>query len=213
MKRAFSSRRGRCALRFMRAQRVLHGAGAPLHVCEANASLTKQCIYAILKPKGGGDMKKIISILFLAFNILSFSGCEKVPAPQITKGEFPFEITYEIDGEIITVSDVYICEFDGFDWNEGVGKYRKWKGYIKSSGAEELILLEDGDLKFAVSIGSPEYYMGDPSCPYSENTPSVYYIKPNELGGTSLGIESLLEQYKIKLISWAFSEPIENSFE
>ena len=161
-------------------------------------------------------MKKSVIILLVLMIVLSFSSCENVPVPQIKEGEFPFEIVYEIDGETVTVNDIYICEFDGFGWNEGVEKYRKWKGYIKSSGTKELILLEDGDLKFAVSVGSPEYYMSDPSCQWSENTPSIYYIKPNEFGGITSGssdIEPLLEQYKLKLISWKFSDPIQNSFE
>ncbi|MBE6639642.1 MAG: hypothetical protein E7616_09395 [Ruminococcaceae bacterium] len=148
--------------------------------------------------------------------MLSFLGCQNAPEPQIKEGEFPFEIVYEIDGKIITINDVYICEFDGFDWSEGVGKHRKWKGYLKSSCVEELVLLEDGDLKFAVSVGSPEYYMSDPDCAYSENIPSIYYIKPNEFGGTTSGtldIEPLLEQHKLKLISWEFSKPIQNFFE
>ena len=87
---------------------------------------------------------------------------------------------------------------------------------MKRSGTEELVLFEDGDLKFAVSVGSPEYYMSDPDCAYSDNTPSIYYIKSNEFGGTTsstLDIEPLLEQYKLKLISWEFSEPIQNLFE
>ena len=116
-------------------------------------------------------MKKNVIILLVIIIVFSFSSCETVPEPQIKEGEFPFEIVYEIDGEIITVNDVYVCEFDGFDWNEGAGKHRKWKGYIKSSGSEGLILLEDGDLKFAVSVGSPEYYMSAPSCQWSEDTP------------------------------------------
>ncbi len=162
-------------------------------------------------------MKKIIVILLALIFVFSFSGCENVPEPKIKEGEFPFEIVYEIDGETVTINDVYVCEFDGLDWNEGVGKHRKWKGYIKSSGAKELILLEDGDLKLAVSVGFPEYYMSDQSITQiKELTPSIYYIKPNELGGTSSGvldIEQLLEQYKLKLVSWNFSEPIQNSFE
>ena len=161
-------------------------------------------------------MKKSIIILLVLIITFGCSSCQNVPEPQVKEGEFPFEIVYEIDGEIITVNDVYVCEFDGFDWNEGVGKHRKWKGYIKSSGTEELILLEDEDLKFAVSVGSAEYYMSDPTCQSSENTPSIYYIKPNEFGGItsgSSGIEPLLEQYKLKLISWKFSDPIQNSFE
>jgi len=163
------------------------------------------------------DMKKIIVMLLSLIIILSFISCQNVSEPQIKEGEFPFEVVYEIDGKTVTVNDVYICEFDGFDWNEGVGKHRKWKGYIKSSGAKELILLEDGDLKLAVSVGLPEYYMSDQAITQiKELTPSIYYIKPNELGGTSSGvldIEPLLEQYKLKLVSWNFSQPIQNSFE
>ena len=84
------------------------------------------------------------------------------------------------------------------------------------STAEEFILFEDGDLKFAVNVGAPEYYMNDPSCQWTENNPSIYYIKVNEYGGVSSGsfnIEQMLEQYNLKLISWKFSSPIENSFE
>lgn len=161
-------------------------------------------------------MKKITATLLALTALLSFSGCQNISEPQIKEAEFPFEIVYEIDGEIVTVNDIYVCEFDGFGWNEGVGKHRKWRGYLKSSGADKLILLEDGDLKFAVSIGSPEYYMNDPNYSYYENTPLIYYIRPNEFGGTTSGVletEQLLEQYKLKLVSWELSEPIQNSFE
>ncbi len=161
-------------------------------------------------------MKKFVAILFILIIVVTLSSCQNIPEPQIKEKEFPFEIVYEIDGEPVTINDVYVCEFDGFDWNEGVGKHRKWKGYIKSSGEEELIIFEDDDLKFAVSIGSPEYYMNDPDCSYSENIPSIYYIKSNEFDGGSSGImeiESLLEQYKLKLICWNLPEPIQNSFE
>lgn len=169
-----------------------------------------------MSKKGKHKMEKIVAILILSVIVASFSSCQNSPEPQIKEGEFPFEIVYEIDGETVTINDIYICKFDGFDWNEGGGKHRKWKGYIKSSGEEELILFEDSNLKFAVSVGSPEYYMSDPNGSYSENTPSIYYIKPNEFGGVSSGvdgIEPLLEQYKLKLVSWNFSKPIQNSFE
>ncbi len=138
------------------------------------------------------------------------------PEPAIKYAEFPFEVVYEIDDEIVTVNDIYVCEYDGIGMNEGVGKYRKWKGYIKSSGKEELILLEDGDLKLACSVGYPEYYMGDPSkLNPEEYTPYMYYIKSNSFGGISSGvmdIEPILEQYRLKLISWKLSKPIQNSF-
>lgn len=138
------------------------------------------------------------------------------PEPEITYGEFPFELIYEIDGEVVTIQDVYVCEYVGIGANEGSGKYRVWKEYIKSTMAENLILLEDGNLKLACSLGGAEYYMSDPYIEKHEFTPYIYYIiHPNEYGGTSSGvndIESLLTQYKLKLISWKLSEPIQNSF-
>ena len=139
------------------------------------------------------------------------------PAPEITYAAFPFEIVYEIDGRTVTVNDTYICEFDGFGWNEGIGKHRQWKGYFQSTGEEKFILLQDGNFHLAVSVGYPEYYMSDPTEFDTEYEPYIYYIiDPNESGGTTSGItniEPILEQYKIKLISWKLSEPIPNSFE
>ena len=139
------------------------------------------------------------------------------PAPEITYAEFPFEIVYEIDGEITTVNDVYVCAYDGVGMNEGVGKYRKWKGYVKSTGEADLILLEDGDLKLACSPGAPKYYMSDPEPPDTPYTPHIYYIRTNDvIGGTEAGIldiEELLEKYKIRLVSWELSEPVQNSFD
>ena len=162
-------------------------------------------------------MKKFIATLFSLLMILRFSSCASVPYPQVTEGEFPFEIVYEMDGETITVTDVYVCRFSGFSWDTGKGKHRVWDGYIKSSGESELILLEDGGLKLACGVGSPEYYMSDPTVSSEEYVPTVFYVmEPNDVGGKTYGvwgIESLLAQYKIKLISWKMSEPIQNSFE
>ena len=57
MKRAFGSRRSNIALRFMaRARRFIEAVRLLLHVCKANASLTKRRFYAIINPKGGGIM-------------------------------------------------------------------------------------------------------------------------------------------------------------
>ena len=163
-------------------------------------------------------------ILIFLLNLFAWSGIlvggwlsPNPPKPEITYAEFPFEITYEIDGESVTVKDTYICEFDGFGRNEGEGKHREWKGYIQSTGEEKVVLLQDGNLSLAIAVGYPEYYMSDPTESDVEYEPYVYYIiDPNDIGGVSsgvIGIEPILEQYKIKLIGWKLSEPIQNSFE
>ena len=161
-------------------------------------------------------MKKILFALVSLFTIISFASCEKVPAPQITEAQFPFEVVYEIDGETITLSDVYVCEYEGVSWNEGFGRHRQWKGYVKGTGTRELILLEDDSLKFAVNLGTPEYYMSDPSMAYTEEfTPYLYYIRTFESGGVSsgtAGLDELTDRYKIKLISCTLSKPIKNAY-
>lgn len=63
------------------------------------------------------------------FGISSFPNPTK---PEITHGEFPFHLVYEINGETKVIEDTLICEYDGIGMNEGNGKYRKWKESLAS---------------------------------------------------------------------------------
>ena len=134
--------------------------------------------------------------------------------PEITYGEFPFELVYEVDGEIITVNDVYICKYDGIGANEGTGKYRMWEGYIESSEEEAVILVEDHDRKIYCFVGDAEYYMNDERYPeQTPLTPRVYDV--DKIQDATIDFHTtneILEYYNIKIVSWKFSEPIKNSF-
>ena len=139
------------------------------------------------------------------------------PRPEITYGEFPFRVEYEINGELIVVEDTIICEFDGFNvsWG-GDGKTRKWKASF-ASGRKTLFkqsadLLVDDANHIYFSMGNALYYMGDgtggnPYCQaYKARKISSGYstrtISPDELYNT----------YNIRVISYEFSPPIVNSF-
>ncbi len=137
------------------------------------------------------------------------------PKPQVTSGEFPFELVYSLDGETITINDIIVCEYDGIGMNEGVGKYIKWKSYLKSNNKENLVLFEDGNKKIICGIGSPDYYMGN-----TENSdidtviPNlVIYEDYGEITSSHALSQEEMEEYKIKLLSWEFSKPINNTFE
>ena len=137
------------------------------------------------------------------------------PAPEVTYGEFPFELVYEVDGEVVAVNDVYICKYDGIGVNMGFGKHRVWKGYIKSSKEQAVLLTEDNDRKIYCFVGSAEYYMDDEK--YPEQTPlspRVYDIRKKKysMDYEIYTSDELLERYNINIISWNFSDPIENSF-
>lgn len=136
------------------------------------------------------------------------------PQPEITYGEFPFRLEYEINGELKVVEDTLICEFDGFGADAGRGKYRKWKERL-ASGNERITLLKvDKNKEIEFVFGNAKYYMGD-----SENGrggslfPNAAYFEKDSTGTSSGFVEAkeLLDKYDIKLISWNPSPPIKNN--
>ena len=161
-------------------------------------------------------MKKLLLLLVSILLAVGLSSCASVPMPEVTQGEFPFEIVYEKNGESITVSDVYVCELEGVEWNENVGKHRQWKGYVKSTGEGSVVLHTDGDVRITCNVGTAAYYMSDPLGPdIDEITPTVQRVQTFASGGVSamaLDADALLEQYGIRLVSWEFSSPIENTY-
>lgn len=169
----------------------------------------------------------LLFILIVSFS--SFGGFNffiSVPKPEIQYGEFPCRLTYEINGETIVVEDIVICEFEGTDFQNEAGIYRKWKTYLKS-GNEEMTLLdlrglnekdEFGNtiLELFFSYGNAEYFMGDTqrvSIPQIEDYIEYKYITDNGIiGGNAFKSDKAFEKYKIRLISWECTPPIENVF-
>ena len=137
------------------------------------------------------------------------------PRPEITYGEFPFRLEYEINGERQVIQDTLICEFDGFGADEGRGKYRKWKDRL-ASGNERITLLKvDNNKEIEFVPGSAEYYMGDSDNGRGDSSfPNAVYFEKDSNGTKSGGVEAkeLLDKYHIKLISWNPSPPIKNNF-
>lgn len=134
----------------------------------------------------------------------------KPPKPTICYGEFPFTLIYELNGEVKTIQDVAICEFDGYYERTGAGDSRKWITYLKSemddpSSVEkgehitsvDQILLSDlknanvvdaaGNiiLKFYFHGGNGHYYMDDElgrRARPPQDFKRVYYMYQNEDG-------------------------------
>lgn len=131
--------------------------------------------------------------------------------PEITYGEFPIELIYEINGKTITVNDVYICKYNGY--NDALNT-RRWIGQMKSTGEYAVLLYHKGNEKIFCRIASPGFFMGEKG---AQSAPPYTVIKEkNTLFSQSSGVideNELYEQYKIKIVSWSFSDPIENTFE
>lgn len=135
--------------------------------------------------------------------------------PVIKEAEFPFEIVYEKNGELVTVQDIYVCEYDGTYTHTG-GKSRCWDEYFKSGNEDALVVFNDDTTEIGISIGLAWYYMEDPN--YSKKNgkmiPTAYkrIYKNGGVHGEPLSAEELYSEYGVKIISWKLSEPIENTY-
>ena len=140
------------------------------------------------------------------------------PKPKHQYGEFPFSITYEINGVQRKINDTLIIEYEGIGWNEALGKYNLWNTYYKSLQItdENLVLFNEyvegvGSVKISYVLGSCEYYMG---LPETEHLYESGIINPGDIMITSreetkaITTEELYDNYKIRIIEKTVSKPL-----
>ena len=134
--------------------------------------------------------------------------------PAITEGEFPFSITYELDGERVTIEDVYKVHYVR---NDGYAdtKSRVYAGELKSSGEDDTLYTLKKDENTRVELWThfyADYLMGDTEYDYFDDEPfepRIYYYDAQE---TEYHDEETLAAQGVKLISFKYPTPIENSF-
>ena len=154
----------------------------------------------------------IVFIAILGGAIMVFSA-KKHLEPKTKYGEFPFSLTYKIGGNMITVNNTYVCKFTGIGWNTGRGFYKKWSGYVKETGLENVLLFEDTEIKIFCQIGDPHYYMLDDDYLAWEKkslSPPHLYIEKKTNDFKYMSVDQIKQTYDIEIISWKFSNPIKN---
>ena len=164
------------------------------------------------------NKKLFLSAIILVVAILAIVVYSVVSSialkPAITEGEFPFSITYELDGETITINDIYKARYDR---NDGYAdtKSRVYVGEIGNLGeGNTLYTLKKGE-NTRVELCTyfyPDYLMGDPKYDYFDNEafePKMYYYDAEE---QEYSDKETLEAQGVKLISFEYPTPIENSF-
>ena len=167
-------------------------------------------------------MKKLIVVTFMALVMTLLSGCTtlaKMMVPEVQEGKFNFTVTYEINGEEKTYSDVYVCKYEGsyvsaFDDGGGID----WVSYIESTKGMPDLAIQTND-EGVIYIGMnfyPEYFMREPGFEDCENPDYTLYIVYHSDDPDMVSIDSSLdfmEQYGIRVISLSYDSPIENSYE
>ena len=174
----------------------------------------------------------IIILLFTGLFLL-LRGEEQKP-PQITTGEFPFVVEYEMNGETFVIEDTVVCEFTGYDPSAiTINKPRTWDSYLKSGDESKCVIISEENkpsaikngrhnewAKLRVFYGYGAYYMGDPSAEsLNYKYPQfIYYETYSENGGnyynwgTELNEKELEKYFGIKVKRFEFSKPIKNEF-
>ncbi len=155
----------------------------------------------------------ILVVAILAIVVYSFVSSLAFK-PTVTEGEFPFSITYELDGETVTINEVYKARYVR---NDGYAdtKSRVYVGEIGNMGEGNTVYTLKKDENTRVELWTklyPDYLMGDTKYDYFDDEafePQIYYYDAEEQEYSDE--ETLLVQ-GVKLISFKYPTPIKNSF-
>ncbi|WP_422660515.1 hypothetical protein ACK8P5_08545 [Paenibacillus sp. EC2-1] len=156
-----------------------------------------------------------VFVFFTAPWILLYIGLsltENPPKPAYTYGEFPFYLEYEIDGQVKTVEDTVIVEFDGFGLSEGSGgKYVQWKKSL-ASGNKEIVLYKDGkgeeEVSLLLSVLYQSYGLQNELQNGETTVPGVIKREGSLRSAAHLHEYELLTEYKLKWIKFEYGESI-----
>ena len=164
----------------------------------------------------------VLVLLVSALIAALFTGVfTRVPKPEIKEGEFDFALTYELDGETKKIEGIYVCKFEGTSRAiDGVG--RNWKGYIKDHSDTtdyEIKTTDEGVIKVDLDICA-DFFMSDPNYQNMKSSddpkPEPYvYITSGDDSIEDLANEvtfSLYEGDDVKIISFEYDQPIENTY-
>ena len=164
------------------------------------------------------NRKLLLPTIILAVAILTIAVYSIVSniafKPTVIEQEFPFSITYELDGETKTIRDVYKVKYQR---NGGYAdtKSRIYVGEIGNMGEGTTVYTLKQEENERIQLWThlyPDYLMGDAWYDYFDNEsfePKIYYYDAQE---QEFGDEETLLAHGVKLISYEYPTPIENSF-
>lgn len=164
-------------------------------------------------------MKKrnvIIFLLMVMIMLVCTSCATKMPVPEVEEGRFDFSVTYELNGEQITFNGVYVCKYKGA-YITFVGNGIMWDDYIENGDSYSVIEIQTiGEYGIFIDMDfDPDYFMSDPD--YYEGKPEPYmYAQSYDSDTDSYTFITepieLFENFGVKLISYSYADPIENSY-
>lgn len=131
--------------------------------------------------------------------------------PIIKYGEFPFSLSFLVDGQLKTIEDTLICKYDGKKVDASGAKNR-WNMSF-SSGRDYILLKKlDNNRYIYLPVGGCKTYMDDwpdyVKVDLEQMGPAL--SSENETGTTysALSTEIAESEYGIKIVTWNYTNPI-----
>lgn len=138
-----------------------------------------------------------------------------VRVPTVTEKDFPFSITYELDGEKEKLEGAYRCTFNPSSGDSAYPTDRYYDGVHVETGEEGTVrytLDKKNGKELVVYIEfHPDYLLGDPAYDdYYEDAPFEPALLVFDEEGYEYSDEETLSHFDVEIIDWELPEPIEN---
>ena len=159
---------------------------------------------------------KVLFLIFAAGLVLAIAASLLtgiVKTPVITEQDFPFTVTYRLDGETKTLEGVYRCHFRST--GKGTNPLnRYYEGEHLSNPAQEhpaaYTIAQKDDLDLCiVTIFSVRKLMGDSDGKDFHHDP---YLAVMDSEGYEYEDEETLSQFNAEILDWTYPESVDNSF-
>lgn len=135
--------------------------------------------------------------------------------PVITEKEFPFSITYKLNGKTETTEGIYAVSFAG---NDGytTATFRVYKGTIISQqeyiDTSYVVSESDDGVIILYTNLHADHLMGDSRYDYFSYDPFEPVLVYYDLEGCEYNDTATVLEHGAQIISWEYPEPIENTF-
>ena len=162
---------------------------------------------------------KIPAVIIAIGLVLSLAAClftNIILTPTVTERDFPYSVTYKLNGETKTFEGVYKCRFDGYSEGDNPCD-RYYTGEYTVDGQTTLahsytIAQKDGAELYIVTIFNDCYLMGDTKDMDYEPFLEEPYLEAIDKEGYPYDINEMPSEFESEIISWEYPEPIENTF-
>ena len=140
-----------------------------------------------------------------------------VKVPTVKEHDFPYSVTYKLEGQTKTLEGVYTVRFNDTDLTLDPWE-RYYTGTHRSDGNEHLgsdcVIAQKDDLKLCISLCfTDDYLMGDDKKGAEEaQALAVPQLVVYDREQYPMEDRETIKKFNAELVSWELPEPIENRF-